>query len=108
MTDAEDKSGRHGSSKGHGWDAAKLLTAVTFLFTVIFGAGKLVQKLETIEAARKYEAEQQAQRTRVHEDRYEKLRSAVDGIGVKVESLTEELKRVRWQRRRAAGVDSRP
>lgn len=95
--------------KGHGWDAAKLLGIVVTIGTIVFSAGAANEKLRNIESARKAEAEQQSQRTRVHEDRYEKLRSAVDGIGVKVESLTEELKRVRWQRRRATpGVDPRP
>jgi hypothetical protein len=92
-------------------DVAKLLGLVVTIGTIIFGAGKLVAKLENIEASQKSREEQQAHRTRRDDDRYEKLKSAVDGLGDKVESLTEQVKQARaprWRRREAGGIDTKP
>lgn len=84
---------------GHAWDAAKLLGVVLTICTFIFGAGAANEKLKNIESARKAEADQQAQRTRLQDDRDEKLKSAVDGLAIKVEMLTEQVKQQARERR---------
>ena len=95
---------------GHGWDAAKLIGVVLTIGTIIFGAGKLVAKLENIEASQKVADDQQANRTRVHDDRYDKLKSSVDGMANKVDDLTEQVRRARTWRggRRRETMDNRP
>jgi hypothetical protein len=96
----------------HGWDAAKLIGLGIFLVTTIFGAGKLVNKLENIDATQKAADEQREHRNRLRDDRDEKLKSAVEGLSARVDDLAEQVKRVRqprrWRQREAPPVDERP
>lgn len=99
--------------KGQGaMDIAKLLGLVLTISTIIFGAGKLVAKLENIDGAQKAREEQQAQRERLNDDRYEKLKSAFDAMGKRFEDLTDEVKDMKRQRRgrrvQAPEIDTHP
>ena len=96
------------SDKGP-WAAIKsFIGPALTIGAIVFGAGAANEKLKSLEEHRKADAEVQAQRVRLEDDRYGKLSSAFDALAGRVEAQTEELKRVRWQRRGAGAGSGRP
>ncbi len=83
------------AKEGHGYDVAKLLGIVVTIGTIIFGAGAANEKLKNIDANQSAAGEQQKHRIRLEDDRYEKLKSAFDALGTKVDALTEQVRQAR-------------
>jgi hypothetical protein len=100
--------------RSNGLDVAKLLGIALTIGTIIFGAGAANEKLKIIDANQKAADEQKKHRSRLEDDRYDKLKSASDSQGGKIDALSEQLQQISrarsWRRREAArpAVDDRP